>query len=107
MDMETIAGLLLNFSAVVGAITIRQPSYVHSRVTAPVAPLLGVAGTIAGFASIFALIRAHGIGYGLLWWAISGIAFAAVCMRLFDGVRSLLGLASLLIGGVLFVRTIW
>ena len=107
MDSETISGLLLNFSAVAGAMVMRQSPFEHSRVTRALAPFLMIGGVIAGFVAIFAFIRGYGIGYGLWWWIISGLVFSAICMRLFDGVRSLLGVVSLLIGGGMFIRTIW
>jgi hypothetical protein len=54
--------------------------------------------------AIALFIKDKGIGYGLLYWAISGFVLSFVVSILMDGLRSILGLAALAIGAYFTVR---
>ena len=98
MTSAMIGALLLNFSGIVGVITMRAGRLNWSTVTYMIGgPLISV-GTMASFLAIALFIRDQGIGYGLLYWVLTGLVLSFVASMIMDGFRSILGLVAAALG---------
>jgi type IV secretory pathway TrbD component len=98
MIVELIGAQLLNISSVVAARLTRTPSHNRPAIPRNLDCLLILGGTIAALAAIYSFLHIFA-WFGLVFWLLSCLAFVMGIWSLEDGVRSLLGVASL-IGGV-------
>jgi|RhiMethySRZTD1v2_1073278.scaffolds.fasta_scaffold2908246_1 hypothetical protein len=78
MTESLIAALFLNYGALAGAVAARTPAYQRSQVTNSIVFLLIPLGALASFGALALFIADKGIGYGLLNWLLSLVAFGLV-----------------------------
>jgi hypothetical protein len=72
MDQANVAGVLLNFGAVSGAMAVRAGALNASPVTFLMMKPLSFFGTLACLVSIVIFIKTDGLGTGLGYWARQG-----------------------------------
>jgi hypothetical protein len=102
MNISITTALLLNFSAIAGAMLARAPRYNLSPLSYQFGWLLLLVGAPAGLLAIYLFIESRGWGYGLLLWFGSAGLSHLLLIFLFEGMRTILGFVAAVVGFYLY-----
>jgi hypothetical protein len=104
MSEAMLGALFLTFAGAVGYSTYRLGSRNCSPVTHQLFGPVTTGGAIASFLAIYLYIKDQGVLYGLVYWVAAATIFIVIGSWLMDGLRSVLGLGALVVGGYFAVR---
>jgi hypothetical protein len=105
MSEAVLAALLLTFAASIGYNAFRIGVHNCSQFTHQVFGLVATGGAIAAFAAVYLFLHELGV-YGLIYWVVSTAVFLLIIPSIVDGIRSMLALGSLIVGGFLAFQSV-
>jgi hypothetical protein len=102
MTPQLWAALLLNVGAVAGAMLARVPRWNLSPMSRQIGPILLLLALPASLFAIYLFVQTRGWGYGFLAWFGSGGVSVMLLRFLFEGLRTIAGIAAIVAGGALY-----
>jgi len=109
MNDAILAALLLNFAGATSLNSMLSGHRGRSTIANRLFRLAMIGGTIALLLALFLFMKHQGI-HGIIYWAGSGLAFSLIAVFFLTGsrggLRSVLGLAALVLGGYFASRAL-